>query len=357
MTTAIAEDATFEERAQAVDQAEAETAEGRLARLRAALVDSAGLDLIPEPEPLVPGVLYRDSLAWLYGAPGCGKSFIAIDLAGCIGTGEVWQGFGPTPAMREGSLRWGKSPVAQGTVLYLVAEGVSGVKQRVRAWEASMGQRMAGVQFLPVAVQASNGSDWAAFVELARELEPALIVVDTQARVTVGMEENSAKEMGEFVHRVEQLRVATRACVLVVHHTGRGGEHMRGSIAMDGAATTLLKVEKAEEYVTIECTKQKDTQEFDPIRLRMVPYEASAILSLIEGPPTVDIGQTAVRRALTDWWNSHETDWVSASVLIESKIFSKATFYRSAKSLERAGLVEVKGGGSAKRFRLTREPS
>lgn len=313
----------------------------RVALLRAQLVDTAGLDGIPEPVPLVPGVLYRDSLAWIYGAPGCGKSFIAIDIAGCIGSGEVWQTYGPA---------------VQGTVLYLVAEGVTGVKQRVRAWEASMATAMSNVQFLPVAVQASNATEWAAFIALAAELEPALVVVDTQARVTVGMEENSAKEMGEFVQRVEELRKATAACVLVIHHTGRAGEHMRGSIAIDGAATTTIKIEKAEEIIQVQCTKQKDSPEFDQFRLRLVPFQGSAVLSLMEGPMTVDIGQPAVRAMLAGWWDLHETDWVSASMLIESKVVTKPTFYRSAKPLERAGAIESKGNGSGKRYRLTREP-
>lgn len=313
-----------------------------LDRLRSALVDSAGLDSIPDPAPLIGDILFRDSLAWIFGPPGCGKSFVAIDMAGCVGTGEVWQGFGPA---------------TQGTVLYLVAEGVTGVKQRVRAWESSMGTPMDGVSFLPVAVQASNATEWAALVQLAAELKPALVVVDTQARVTVGMEENSAKEMGEFVHRVEALRKATGACVLVVHHTGRAGEHMRGSVAMDGAANTLIKAEKSDEVIQIECAKQKDAPEFDPFKLRLVSYESSAILSLIDGPMSVDIGQPAVRAMLTEWWNSHETDWVSVTTLVESKIVTKATFYRNAKALERTGLVASKGTGGSKRYQLTREPS
>jgi AAA domain len=314
----------------------------RLDRLRAALVDTDGLDHIPEPQPLVPGVLYRDSLAWLYGTPGCGKSFVAIDVAGCVGTGQIWQGYGPAE---------------RGPVLYLVAEGVSGIKQRVRAWEHAMRQRMTGVLFLPVAVQAGNDADWQAFVDLVAELRPALVVVDTQARVTVGMEENSNTEMGILVHRVEQLRKASGACVLTIHHTGRSGEHMRGAIAIDGAATTTIKVEKDEDIVHLACTKQKDAPEFDSFRLRLVEYENSAVLSLIEGAMTVDIGQPAVRKLLVEWWNSHETDWVSVSTLIESKIVTKATFFRNAKALEKARVIDSKGEGNARRYRMVHMPA
>jgi hypothetical protein len=93
----------------------------------------------------------------------------------------------------------------------------------------------------------------------------------------------------------------------------------------------------------LTCTKQKDAPEFDSFRLRLVEYENSAVLSLIHGPLTVDIGQPAVRKMLVEWWNSHETDPVSVSTLVESKIVTKATFHRNAKALERQGFVEAKG--------------
>lgn len=310
-------------------------------RLRLQLVTSAGLDDIPAPEPIVDDVLYVDSLAWLIGPPGNGKSFVALDMAGCVATGETWQGY----------------PTTRGRVVYLCAEGVSGVRQRVRAWEAATGRPMGDVYFLPVAVQAANAIHWQALVELLAELRPALVVIDTQARVTVGMEENSAKDMGEFVQRVEQARIATKACVLIVHHQGRNGDHMRGSTAMEGAATTIIKVTKDDAILTVECTKQKDAPEFDALRLRLVPYESSAIVSLTDAGPSVPTSQPAVRQMLADWWNQHETDWVSVTTLVDTKVCTKATFHRNKKALMRDGILNSDGEGKSIRYRLTREPS
>lgn len=315
----------------------------RLEQLRAALVDSKGLDLIPEPEPLIGNMLYRDSLAWLYGPPGCCKSFIALDIAGCVGTGSMWQGFGP---------------VKQGPVLYVVAEGVSGIKQRVRAWEKSMGTEMSNVAFLPVAVQANNAADWAALMELVAEMKPTMIVLDTQARVTTGLEENSAKEMGQFIYRIEQLRkAADGVCILVVHHTGRGGDHMRGSIAVDGAATTTIKVTKTDDIIDVECTKQKDAAPFDPFKLRLVPSGSSAILGLTDAPGLSNVDGPAATKLKTTWWDFFETAWQSAGTLMELSCTSKATFYRTVKALVDAGMAETKGNNPAMQYRLLRNPS
>lgn len=309
--------------------------------IRASMVTASGLAKLPKPAPLVDDVLFRDSLCWIYGSPGCCKSFIALDLAGCIGTGEMWQGH----------------RVVKGTVLYLVAEGATGIFQRIQAWEASMGVEMgSGVIFLPMPVQAGVAAHWDALVQAAVEIGPIFIVIDTQARVTVGMEENSAKEMGEFVHRLEQLRAATQACVLTVHHTGRGGEHMRGSIAMDGAAHTVIKVSKTDELVQIECDKQKDSIEFDKINLRLTVFEPSAILSPMAPGAASSSNTPAANKLKVAWWTCFETDWVSAGVLREATETPKSTFYLLAKALVRAGLVEEKGEGAAKRYRLTQNP-
>jgi hypothetical protein len=313
-----------------------------LRKLRAALVDSAGLDGIPDPDPLIgEDILFRDCLAWMVGKPGCGKSFTALDMAGCVATGETWQGY----------------PVTDGPVLYLVAEGVRGVKKRVRAWEASMGTQMTGVHFLPVPVQSKNAAQWDAFVELARELQPVLVVIDTQARVTVGVEENSNAEMGEFVHQAERLRTASSACVLIVHHIGRNGDTGRGATTLDGALSTVIKVTKDDDRVRLECQKNKDGVEWEPIDLRAVPAGESLVLMVDDGmhPPRPD--DATSRKWVRDWWAMHEDEPVSIATLVETGVVSKSTFHRDKLALLKAGLVDREGKGGATRYKLSHDPS
>jgi hypothetical protein len=309
-----------------------------LAKLRAELLDTGGLDSIGEPTPLIEGLVYLDSLIWLQGKPGHAKSFLVLDWAGCVGTGQRWQGYRTRP----------------GTVLYLIAEGATGVKQRVRAWEASAGKPMRGVYFLPVAVQAGDEARWTALCQLVAELAPSLVVLDTQARITVGMEENSSQDMGVFVDRIEQLRAASRgAAVVVVHHQGRDGEHLRGSSALDGAAETVVRVKKDDDRVTVECVKQKNAVDFDPIDLRLIPYDFSAVLGLIEPGASVHIGTPAVKRLVSSWWNTDETEWVSSTHVVDAHATSKATWERSKNPLIRAGVVEKEPDAKRPRYRLT----
>jgi hypothetical protein len=309
--------------------------------LRDALVDTHGLDHIPDPEPLIgEDIMFRDSLAWMVGKPGSYKSFVALDIAGCVGTGETWHGY----------------RVSAGRVLFLVAEGVRGTKRRVRAWEKAMGRAMEGVQFLPVAVQSKVDGQWSALVELAREMTPTLIVIDTQARVTVGVEENSNTEMGHFVDQAERLRKATGACVLIVHHIGRNGDTGRGATTLDGAMSTIVKVAKDDDRAKLECQKNKDGAEWEPINLRAVPTAESVVLALDDG---IGVGREALagRKWLADWWRFHEDELVSVSVLVKSDVVSETTFHRSKRDLLNSGLIAKEGKGSGTRYKLTANPT
>jgi hypothetical protein len=217
--------------------------------LLAELLDASSLDNMPTLEPLVGDLLHLDSLARIVGPSGHMKSFATIDLAGHVGTGMPWHGH----------------YVRQGTVVYLVAEGARGIRKRVRAWEKHYGLKMTDVLFLPRPVQAMS-PEWDTLIEAMRRLQPQMIVIDTQARISVGVEENSAKELGLVVDRMEQLRSATAACVLVIHHTGHVGEHGRGSSSAKGALQSELHVSKKGDnakniVVTVKVGKQKDDEE------------------------------------------------------------------------------------------------
>jgi len=308
----------------------------RLAKLKAALVTTSGLDDIPDPVPVVDGILYLDSLAWLYGKPGSGKSFVALDWAGCVANGLHWQ-------YRE---------VTRGPVLYLVAEGVSGIKRRVRAWEAAFRQPMDNVTFLPVAVQLLDGVDLAALLLLVEELQPSLVVVDTQARVTVGADENSNGEMGRVVAAADKIRQACRGCVLMVHHSGKTGLDLRGASAFEGAATSIIKVTKDGEYVEVHSDKQKDVEDFDTIFLRMVAEGESVVLRARSSSPDTEEASGNEQKILHAMRESFASTAASATQLIEVSGVPKASAYRAITALSNRSLIVNVGTPKVAKYAL-----
>jgi hypothetical protein len=233
-------------------------------KLISELIPASGLDAIPRPAPLIDGILDRNSLVRVIGTSGHGKTFVMIDLAAHVALGKPWLG-------RE---------CAQGRVVYLVAEGVSGMRARVRAWETHHGVELGDrVLFLPRAVQIMSRTDWDIWVVALKKLKPSLVVLDTQARITVGANENDFKDMSVVVDRAELLREQTAACVALVHHKGRQGDHGRGSTVVPAALDTEISVTRqGKDRITILSEKQKDREDFSPISLNLVPFEESAVL-------------------------------------------------------------------------------
>lgn len=233
------------------EEAPEEAAVDPVEALLARMLDRDALDTLKPPTPLIRDLLDLESESWIIGAPGGFKSFVALDWAGHVATGRQWR----------------DRPVTQGRVVYVAAEGKKGIPLRVKAWEAMNGVRMDGVLFLPEPVQVSNATAWSVLVEACRRIGPVLIVLDTQARITVGIDENSNGQMTVLTEAVRRLKEATGACVLVVHHTGRNGEDARGASAIDGAQDTEIKVERptkkerATLTATISMDKQKDGDE------------------------------------------------------------------------------------------------
>ena len=212
---------------------------------------------MPNPRPLVAGLLDLDTASWLIGKPGSYKSFVALDLAAHVGVGKPWHGH----------------DVTQGEVVYIVAEGVGGTRLRVAAWQRVHGP-MSGVRFLPRPVQAGDANAWAVLVEACRRVGPALVIIDTQARVTVGMDENDNTEMGGYIERADEIKRATGACVLTVHHIGRNGTDARGASAIDGAQDAELRIERtADRRVTIHMDKAKDADDAVKVELELLKVD------------------------------------------------------------------------------------
>jgi hypothetical protein len=226
------------------------------------LMTAEELANLPAPRPIIRGLYNRSSGVWTIGAPGSFKSFIVLDQAACIGTGRPWQG-------RE---------VHQGLVLYIAAEGAAGMTLRTRAWQKRYGP-MTGVKFLPLPIRFKDQVAWATLEAVVHRLQPVMVVIDTQARVTAGMNENDNGEMGEFAAAVTRMeQAAGGACVHVVHHTGRNGGDARGASAIDGAQDTELKLERIEPRSSLRVKllqdKQKDRADGgEPITLKLEVVE------------------------------------------------------------------------------------
>lgn len=213
---------------------------------------------LPAPTWLVDKIIPAGGLVGLYGPPGCGKSFVALDIALCVATGGLWQGH----------------PVEAGHVLYLAAEGGAGMSKRVRAWLQHNQVRPSQtniawlIESVPVHVDSDQMTVLLERVMTEIEDSPDLVIIDTLARCFDG-EESETGDMGRFIAGVDHLRAELGCTVLVIHHTRLGDDRERGNTAFRGAADAMLSVQKDDDDIKITNTKQKDAEEFTPLYMRL----------------------------------------------------------------------------------------
>lgn len=313
-------------------------------RLEAATYIGDRISDVPPPEPLVAGMLNLDSLAVLYGPSGQHKSFLAIDWALSVATGSWWHG----------------RAVTAGAVVYVAAEGSSGLGARKDAWLAD--RRLCNldkahpIYWVTQAVNLYNPTWTAALVEFCAKRQPRLVVLDTLARNMVGAEENSAKDIGVVIDNADHVRRATGACVLPVHHAGKDvAKGARGSTALKGGLDTEIECSASEDVTVVKVVKQKNGRPPAPIKLHLVEIGDSCVLA--DRPDVDETKLTERAAALLDLIT--EVDMPgghSVSALREmasEHSIQRTTFFAHLKTLVDAGLVFRIGQGRGTRYTTT----
>lgn len=242
-----------------------------------------------EPDFLIDGLIETDCLASVFGDPGHGKSFFAIDMGLCVATGTSFHGM----------------DVQRGSVFYIAGEGHNGLGRRAKAWAKHHGTTLQGVPIF-ASTKAANFLDaaHAEFVAtqidglVAQHGEPRLIIIDTLARNFGDGDENSTSDMNTFVAAMDELRSRyPNSTVLVVHHTGHGDKsRARGAMAFKGALDAEYQVAKADGTITVTCKKMKEGEEPEPISFSLEGVHlgidkkgrdfGSAVLVLCDAPIT-----------------------------------------------------------------------
>lgn len=293
------------------------------------------LDIDP-PEALIEGWLNLDSFAVLYGRPKSGKSFVALDMALSIATGTPWHGCKVTP----------------GPVLYVVAEGVRGVGPRVDAWSELNGVDVPDdLWWLPRPVNLLSAPWSFALAELAAELQPRYVVIDTLNRSMPGGDENSSKDMSTVIDACTRLRMVTSACVKLVHHSGKNQDAgARGHSSLLGAVDTEIELRSTDGLIELTNSAQKDGPEAETLHLGLTPAANSvAVTQRAHRDGAPDISPSA-HKLLTVLENIQAPGGISTTVWLRSAEVAERTFYNSRRSLLEGGLISNLGSDRSPRY-------
>lgn len=211
---------------------------------------------------LIKHVMPAGSIGMMFGASGTFKSFIAVDAALHVAHGLTWLG----------------RRTKQGSVLYIAAEGGTGLWSRICAWHQARRLRYEGIPLhvVPVAIDITKDAWRVVEAAQAKGVTPAMVVVDTLSQTYNG-EENSANEIAAYFRELgTRFRQLWGCTVLILHHTGHNAtERPRGSSAMRANLDFMLGVfrDETEMMATLTCAKQKDGEAFKDVTFRVAMHE------------------------------------------------------------------------------------
>lgn len=287
---------------------------------------------LPYPSWQVDQVLPTQGLVVVYGRPGEGKTFVMLDLALCVATGQPWHGH----------------ETVQGTVIYVSAEGTAGVRTRAEAWEQYYQQQAGEFFVVREAVPLLDPGAVDEFIATIRDegLDPSLLVFDTLARCFGTGDENSTQDMNAVVAAVGRCQAAFGCTVVLVHHSGHTAGRERGSTALRGAADTMLQVTKTNDRLSLTCDKQKDAEEHRPIGLQLqtVPDlhpeagHSCVVVAAGEGA-TCPPGLTGPQLRLLATFPAGTPETTTAAWMTAAQV-PERTFYKTRQQLLTKGLVE-----------------
>jgi hypothetical protein len=213
---------------------------------------------MPEQEWLLTNFIYEDAISVLYGEPGCGKSFIALDWACHWALGIPWLG----------------RSTKRCRVIYVATEGVRGYRRRIRAWchshRHSPEDLLDAIAFVPCAIPLGQEAEIDAFIEMqAISLEnyrdglPVILILDTIFQCAAGMNINQTDVATLLISSVQRIKEELHAThVLLVHHSGKDKERgMSGNMALKASTDLTYRVEKDRDgEITVFADKVKDDE-------------------------------------------------------------------------------------------------
>ena len=182
----------------------------------------------PPTDWLWDGMLVRGEITVIAGYPGIGKSMLTMALAVAMAQG------------RDSFLGMSLKS-SEGGVLYVDEENPSAlVLQRLQAFGLTP-EEAVKIDYLSQAGVALD-LEPEKLLEEALDLNPALVILDSQAAVSPGTKENDADEMvAFFLQGIRPLARETNASVVLLHHTPHDDKgRPRGSVAILGSTDQAL---------------------------------------------------------------------------------------------------------------------
>jgi hypothetical protein len=216
---------------------------------------------LPPKEWLLDQVFGLGDLGMVFGPPGCGKTFVVIDMIIQMCKGKQW-------AERFDLSR----PL---NVAYCAGEGISALPSRFKAaLKHHKAENLTNFTFYKTIPQFydKESFDYSTILQFIlewkirqqkNEAEPLdVLVIDTLHTAISGGDENSSQDMGVVLQACRMVTQQLGCTVILVHHTNKDGITERGSSSLRGAMDFMIRIKRPDlgtgNDATMICEKLKD---------------------------------------------------------------------------------------------------
>ena len=204
---------------------------------------------------IIEDIIPSNSVGMIYGPSGSGKSHVILSIAAMIANGRDWF----------------DKESKQGNVLVMAGEGLSGLSRRLRAIEKehdlSIVQDKLHISSRAIGLDTENGYKQVEQAISELDTPPKLIFIDTLSRHLMESEENSNDDMARFINKLEDIRLKYGCTIVLVHHTGKGGNQTaRGASALKANIDFSFFVDGENKSCSFSCDKMKDADDAIPTK-------------------------------------------------------------------------------------------
>jgi DNA-binding transcriptional ArsR family regulator len=223
------------------------------------------------PKFLIDKLLPQNGITYMFGSPGCGKSWLMFEVARAVSSG--------TPFL-------GSVAVNQAKVL-IVDEENSWYELKRRA------SLLALESDLPIYFKSLTGfkldskESLEDVIKLCKRESIELVILDPFVAMH-SLEENSATDMQKVMDFM-QMFLQNQITVMFIHHSRKGGfmtsaENTRGSSAINGRADSAILVEKVQnddlQLIDVKQLKSRRGRPMDSFRVVLIQDEEESPITI-----------------------------------------------------------------------------
>jgi hypothetical protein len=215
---------------------------------------------MPSDTWLVPGVFWRTSVSLGYGEPKTKKTFVMLDLSFHIAHGMNWHGL----------------KLKQSQVLYICAEGDTGLRRRIEAWQKYYGKDdIDYIQFICYPIKVMTELQLLCDTIEEQIITPSFIIIDTFSACAPDIKsENDNVQVARFISCALYIKQKYNTHVHIIHHAGKNNEY-RGASAFKGNVDSMIHFTRGNNNlsITMHSDVQRDSKDFEDIVLQLKEVE------------------------------------------------------------------------------------